>query len=235
MIHYICTCKSSWPLEYLYNCPSCMTLACRDCTSTTVNCYYCPQCLFEVPASSNVNCCIRNCYSCSYCYGSLDNFTCNSCQVSFPLDKSHAEEEKEFMKLVKHFNNLSSISTTEKTINTIKTQRNPLKTGLHSKKIRKCRQCHQILVKPEPKASSTKFLIRYSAMDYFPIIKKLDQSLVLLNQSSSKMGISFIATKLPTVTLEPGMSTSIPELNNSVIQISCTTDDSILNFSIKYE
>lgn len=207
-----------------------MKLACRDCTSNTINCYYCPQCLFEVPTSSNVSLCIRNCYSCSYCHGSLDNFKCYTCQVIFPVD--HLEEEKEFLKLIKHFNDISTIQT-----DNIHTLRNPLKTGLHSKKIRKCKQCHHILVKPEPKASSTKFLIRYSAMDYLPIIREKDQNLVFSNQSSSKMGISFVSTDLPTLTLEPGVSTvtSIPYSKDSVIQVSCTTDESILNFSIKYD
>jgi hypothetical protein len=109
---------------------------------------------------------------------------------------------------------------------------NALRTRLHSKKVRKCSNCNQILVKPEPKASSTKFLIRYSAIDYFPVITK-SQDLLLFNPSNSTMGISFLDTQLKSIKLEPGNSSNLSVHNIDKLEISCTTKDSILNFSIK--
>jgi hypothetical protein len=151
--------------------------------------------------------------------------------------------EEEFQKLVSHFNLLNSSGTAgsvtesndescgmkDKCINT-------LRTRLHSKKIRKCTDCNQILVKPEPKASSTKFLIRYSAMDYYPVIT-ISPDLKVFNPSSSIMGISFLDTQLKSVKVDPGnsciLSTDLQALQE--FAVSCTTDDSILNFRIKLQ
>lgn len=57
-------------LEELYFCSTCQELRCNDCVSWEAACYYCPSCLFEVPAT-NVGAqrgeCMRSCFVCPSC------------------------------------------------------------------------------------------------------------------------------------------------------------------------
>ncbi|KAG4085291.1 hypothetical protein H8356DRAFT_1741157 [Neocallimastix lanati (nom. inval.)] len=58
----------------LYFCPSCCELHCPDCVKNDFLCFYCPNCLFDVPQASVVseqNRCIRNCFQCPVCFNVL--------------------------------------------------------------------------------------------------------------------------------------------------------------------
>lgn len=57
-------------LESLYFCEHCHTHRCPRCVDTEIVSRYCPQCLFEVTASSarsEGNRCVRNCFRCPDC------------------------------------------------------------------------------------------------------------------------------------------------------------------------
>ena len=90
-------------------------------------------------------------------------------------------------------------------------------------------------------------MIRYSALDYFPIIKAIDSNhLQIENPTISNMNISFFlkSEMLHTITLS-GISQSselkqdqtntlilkIETNSQKFIQVSCTTDQNILNFT----
>ncbi|ORX79756.1 hypothetical protein BCR32DRAFT_294258 [Anaeromyces robustus] len=58
----------------LYFCPSCCEIHCPDCVKNDFLCFYCPNCLFDVPQASVVseqNRCIRNCFECPVCFNVL--------------------------------------------------------------------------------------------------------------------------------------------------------------------
>ncbi|ORX56034.1 hypothetical protein BCR36DRAFT_320825 [Piromyces finnis] len=58
----------------LFFCPSCCELHCPDCVKNDFLCFYCPNCLFDVPQASVVseqNRCIRNCFECPICFNVL--------------------------------------------------------------------------------------------------------------------------------------------------------------------
>lgn len=40
------------PLHALFFCEECDAVRCNNCVSVEVSCYYCPNCLFEVPSAS---------------------------------------------------------------------------------------------------------------------------------------------------------------------------------------
>ncbi|TPX34186.1 hypothetical protein SmJEL517_g03075 [Synchytrium microbalum] len=61
-------------LPNLYWCDSCHQIKCWKCTLDQVACYFCPNCLFEVPSASvkaDRNMCARNCFSCPICETTL--------------------------------------------------------------------------------------------------------------------------------------------------------------------
>jgi dynactin-4 len=75
-VEYYCSCdwEESHSIYRLYFCPYCYELRCSYCLQEEIVCYYCPNCLFEVPsalAKTGKNRCNRNCYSCPICMGSL--------------------------------------------------------------------------------------------------------------------------------------------------------------------
>ena len=74
-IDYLCPCALvAHSLPQLYYCPDCTLLSCNSCTSKEINCYYCPQCLFEVPFASvkaDWMLCARSCFKCPGCRCSL--------------------------------------------------------------------------------------------------------------------------------------------------------------------
>ncbi|KAF2102080.1 hypothetical protein NA57DRAFT_34297 [Rhizodiscina lignyota] len=61
---------SLYPIEHLLYCTDCHQIRCPRCMVEEVVCWYCPNCLFEVPSStvrSDGNRCTRNCYNCPIC------------------------------------------------------------------------------------------------------------------------------------------------------------------------
>jgi dynactin-4 len=73
-IHVECSCKAVQPLTSLFLCDFCCALRCRQCSETEVACFYCPNCLFEVPSSSakaEKGCCSRSCFQCPACTATL--------------------------------------------------------------------------------------------------------------------------------------------------------------------
>ncbi|CAH7686139.1 dynactin p62 family-domain-containing protein [Phakopsora pachyrhizi] len=62
------------PLSSLLFCEECDAIRCDQCVNCELNCYYCPNCLFEVP-SANIraqkNRCGRNCFVCPLCQNTL--------------------------------------------------------------------------------------------------------------------------------------------------------------------
>ncbi|KAH8927688.1 dynactin p62 [Atractiella rhizophila] len=62
------------PLSALFFCEECDAIRCNRCVTCEVSCYYCPNCLFEVPNASvrgDKNRCARNCFQCPQCLNTL--------------------------------------------------------------------------------------------------------------------------------------------------------------------
>ncbi|GAA5944772.1 hypothetical protein JCM3775_006495 [Rhodotorula graminis] len=58
------------PLPELLFCEDCDAIRCNACATCEVACYFCPNCLFEVPSASvrgEKNRCARNCFQCPLC------------------------------------------------------------------------------------------------------------------------------------------------------------------------
>ncbi|GAA6002447.1 hypothetical protein JCM10207_001126 [Rhodosporidiobolus poonsookiae] len=58
------------PLSDLLFCEDCDAIRCDSCASCEIACYFCPNCLFEVPSASvrgEKNRCARNCFQCPQC------------------------------------------------------------------------------------------------------------------------------------------------------------------------
>ncbi|KAL7271971.1 hypothetical protein RUND412_005247 [Rhizina undulata] len=65
---------SLFPLEHLLYCEDCNHIRCPRCVQEEIVCFYCPNCLFEVPSSTvktEGNRCTRNCFSCPICFAAL--------------------------------------------------------------------------------------------------------------------------------------------------------------------
>ncbi|CAZ84248.1 unnamed protein product [Tuber melanosporum] len=65
---------SLFPLENLLYCEDCKQIRCPRCVHDEIVCFFCPNCLFEVPSSTvktDGNRCTRNCFSCPICFASL--------------------------------------------------------------------------------------------------------------------------------------------------------------------
>ncbi|KAI7963073.1 hypothetical protein MJO28_001167 [Puccinia striiformis f. sp. tritici] len=79
------------PLSSLLFCEECDAVRCELCVSCELNCYYCPNCLFEVPAAnirSQKNRCARNCFLCPQCQHTL------SAVATDPPSSSHGDDPK---------------------------------------------------------------------------------------------------------------------------------------------
>ncbi|KAF9916273.1 hypothetical protein BGZ65_000358, partial [Modicella reniformis] len=64
----------SQSLSRLYFCDSCDEIRCSKCTQDEIVCYYCPNCLFDVPTASvkmEKHKCSRNCFECPICQNTL--------------------------------------------------------------------------------------------------------------------------------------------------------------------
>ncbi|KAL1921790.1 uncharacterized protein VTP21DRAFT_10432 [Calcarisporiella thermophila] len=67
-------------LNDLYFCEDCHQLRCPRCVQEEIVCYYCPNCLFEVPTASlkgERNRCARNCFMCPICQNTLSVLATN--------------------------------------------------------------------------------------------------------------------------------------------------------------
>lgn len=65
---------STFPISKLYFCDDCHQIRCPRCVQEEIVCYYCPNCLFEVPTASvksERNRCARNCFQCPICQNTL--------------------------------------------------------------------------------------------------------------------------------------------------------------------
>ncbi|KAI9099470.1 dynactin p62 family-domain-containing protein [Phlyctochytrium arcticum] len=65
---------SLFPISRLYYCGECKDVVCPLCVEEEIVCYYCPNCLFEVPTASvksEKNRCGRNCFECPVCQATL--------------------------------------------------------------------------------------------------------------------------------------------------------------------
>ncbi|KAF2210772.1 hypothetical protein CERZMDRAFT_69025 [Cercospora zeae-maydis SCOH1-5] len=65
---------SLYPLEQLLYCDECNAPRCLRCSSEEMMCWYCPNCMFEVPSSgvkADGNRCARQCYDCPVCHANL--------------------------------------------------------------------------------------------------------------------------------------------------------------------
>ncbi|TPX62128.1 hypothetical protein PhCBS80983_g00660 [Powellomyces hirtus] len=66
---------SLFPVARLYYCEHCHRICCPVCIQEEIACYYCPNCLFEVPTASvkaEKNRCGRNCFECPVCENTLN-------------------------------------------------------------------------------------------------------------------------------------------------------------------
>ncbi|KAF8933312.1 hypothetical protein BGZ47_010930 [Haplosporangium gracile] len=64
----------SHSLSRLYFCDSCDEIRCPKCAQDEIVCYYCPNCLFDVPTASvksEKHKCSRNCFECPICQSTL--------------------------------------------------------------------------------------------------------------------------------------------------------------------
>ncbi|KAF9971940.1 hypothetical protein BGZ73_005011 [Actinomortierella ambigua] len=64
----------SLPLSRLYFCDTCEEIRCPKCVQDEIVCYYCPNCLFDVPTASvkaEKHKCSRNCFECPICQSTL--------------------------------------------------------------------------------------------------------------------------------------------------------------------
>ncbi|ODQ50939.1 dynactin p62 [Saitoella complicata NRRL Y-17804] len=65
---------NTFPLSNLYFCEECQSIRCPRCVQEEVVCWFCPWCMFEVPATnvrSDHNRCARNCLECPRCSAPL--------------------------------------------------------------------------------------------------------------------------------------------------------------------
>jgi len=65
---------STFSISKLYFCDDCREIRCPRCVQEEIVCYYCPNCLFEVPTASvksERNRCARNCFQCPICQNTL--------------------------------------------------------------------------------------------------------------------------------------------------------------------
>ncbi|KAF0367595.1 dynactin p62 [Gigaspora margarita] len=296
---------STFPISKLYFCDDCHQIRCPRCVQEEIVCYYCPNCLFEVPTASvksERNRCARNCFQCPICQNTLTvvasteppppqpsassnsststtsgapyYLSCGVCRwdsqeigmtfekatgLALQLQKTEDErpDVKEFDHLKDHFEKhlrLSAPSTTlpssllsipgissfsnryggggfthpqqksddvAKYNNTIKienddnlvhdlvqlkdvnqittlTQRmnqlsdqpykverlQPQRIHLRTKRVKRCRSCRHILIKPEQKAQATRFKIKLVALNHIPKLTITSLPKLFLNQST---------------------------------------------------
>ncbi|GAA6059287.1 hypothetical protein JCM10212_006680 [Sporobolomyces blumeae] len=79
-------------LSSLLFCEECDAIRCDACASVEVACYYCPNCLFEVPSASvrgEKNRCARNCFQCPQCVHTL-SVVASDPDPSIPLNTAAA-------------------------------------------------------------------------------------------------------------------------------------------------
>ncbi|GAA5959858.1 hypothetical protein JCM3765_000622 [Sporobolomyces pararoseus] len=79
-------------LSNLLFCEECDAIRCDSCASNEVACYYCPNCLFEVPSASvrgEKNRCARNCFQCPQCVHTL-SVVASDPDPSLPLNTAAA-------------------------------------------------------------------------------------------------------------------------------------------------
>ncbi|KAG0040515.1 hypothetical protein BGZ82_001841 [Podila clonocystis] len=275
----------SQSLSRLYFCDSCDEVRCPKCVQDEIVCYYCPNCLFDVPTASvksEKHKCSRNCFECPICQNTLSvvsedpdaslfaasttatgqyHLSCNMCQwnsqeIGMTFDKptglavqlQKAEDSlpdvKEFDRLKDHLEkyfrvhssmkpglpssfltsiqsgtlqslryvssanhkaqqsddiahyvpavqvmedtenleklmsvvNLNETTTMKQRLKQLQNQSysmqrlQPQRIHLRIKKLRRCRSCRHILVKPEQKAQATRFKINLIALTQLPNI-----------------------------------------------------------------
>ncbi|BGP00424.1 hypothetical protein NBRC10513v2_003674 [Rhodotorula toruloides] len=79
-------------LSDLLFCEDCDAVRCNSCAACEVACYYCPNCLFEVPSASvrgEKNRCARNCFQCPQCDHTL-SVVASDPDPSLPLNTAAA-------------------------------------------------------------------------------------------------------------------------------------------------
>ncbi|BGP39818.1 hypothetical protein JCM10450v2_003789 [Rhodotorula kratochvilovae] len=80
------------PLADLLFCEDCDAIRCNSCATCEVACYFCPNCLFEVPSASvrgEKNRCARNCFQCPACDHTL-SVVASDPDPSLPLNTAAA-------------------------------------------------------------------------------------------------------------------------------------------------
>ncbi|BGP15956.1 hypothetical protein JCM10213v2_003949 [Rhodosporidiobolus nylandii] len=80
------------PLSDLLFCEDCDAIRCDSCASCEIACYFCPNCLFEVPSASvrgEKNRCARNCFQCPQCDHTL-SVVASDPDPSIPLNTAAA-------------------------------------------------------------------------------------------------------------------------------------------------
>ncbi|GAA6027336.1 hypothetical protein JCM8097_002604 [Rhodosporidiobolus ruineniae] len=80
------------PLSDLLFCEDCDAIRCDQCAAHEIACYYCPNCLFEVPSASvrgEKNRCARNCFQCPTCDHTL-SVVASDPDPSIPLNTAAA-------------------------------------------------------------------------------------------------------------------------------------------------
>ncbi|GAA5857502.1 hypothetical protein JCM8547_009305 [Rhodosporidiobolus lusitaniae] len=79
-------------LSDLLFCEDCDAIRCESCASVEIACYFCPNCLFEVPSASvrgEKNRCARNCFQCPQCDYTLSTVATDP-DPSIPLNTAAA-------------------------------------------------------------------------------------------------------------------------------------------------
>ncbi|KAG9290787.1 hypothetical protein G9A89_011750 [Geosiphon pyriformis] len=296
---------STFSITKLYFCEDCHQIRCPRCVQEEIVCYYCPNCLFEVPTASvksERNRCARNCFQCPICQNTLSVVAstepplaspvtstpqpvvaqtggapfylfCSVCRwdsqeigmtfekatgLALQLQKTEDDraDVKEFDHLKEHFekhlrmnapsttlptqllsipgmssfssryggtglahaqqksddvnpydavvnvkddekllddlihlDNVNLISTFSQRTNQLSDQPyrveklQPQRIHLRTKRVKRCRSCRHILIKPEQKAQATKFKIKLVALNYIPKITVAKLPPLILQQT----------------------------------------------------
>ncbi|RIA96432.1 dynactin p62 family-domain-containing protein [Glomus cerebriforme] len=294
---------STFSISKLYFCDDCHQIRCPRCVQEEIVCYYCPNCLFEVPTASvksERNRCARNCFQCPICQNTLSvlpssepqpppspispttvptvsatgapyYLSCGVCRwdsqeigmtfekatgLALQLQKTEDErpDVKEFDHLKDHFEkhirlntpstalpssllsipgmssfssryggtvansqqksddvvpyeavakvetesglvddlvqlkDVNQITTLSQRMNQLSDQPykverlQPQRIHLRTKRVKRCRSCRHILIKPEQKAQATRFKIKLVALNSIPKITIASLPKLILNQ-----------------------------------------------------
>ncbi|KAK9767460.1 hypothetical protein K7432_002728 [Basidiobolus ranarum] len=145
-------------------------------------------------------------------------------QVRLPNEKSQVEE-------LLNLTEANSISTLKQRLKQLNNQTydigklRPQRIHLRTKRSKRCKTCRQILIKPDQKANSTRFKIKFTAIHYIPIITITKQPVLRANVPT-QIHLKFTNPLYATieVTLATALNTHDNEAQISVLAPQFSVD-----------